>query len=108
MVTKTENVRTDLVPTNGNRMITKIQPVELLDITGCIRDFTKNQKEGVEIALEKQVEALKDKGEAEAILDLRLHRLTGLEHEKLTFFYQGLDQKLTGVQEHHVIEKVLA
>ena len=34
--------------------------------------------------------------------------LMGLDHEKLTFFYQGLDQKLTGVQEHHVIEKVLA
>ena len=34
--------------------------------------------------------------------------LMGLDHEKLTYFYQGLDQKLTGVQEHHVIEKVLA
>lgn len=35
--------------------------------------------------------------------------LMGLNHEKLTFFHQGLDQRLTGVtEERHVIEKVLA
>lgn len=35
-------------------------------------------------------------------------RLMGLDHERLTFFHQGLDQRLTGVTERHVIEKVLA
>jgi len=32
----------------------------------------------------------------------------GLDHEKLTYFYQGLDQKLTGVEHHKVFQKVLA
>lgn len=37
-----------------------------------------------------------------------LHQL-GIDHRQLTFRFQGLDQKLTGVdQEAHVIEKVLA
>jgi hypothetical protein len=35
--------------------------------------------------------------------------LMGLDHRRLTFFHQGLDQRLTGVtEERHVIEKVLA
>ncbi len=35
--------------------------------------------------------------------------LMGLDHTKLTYFYQGLDQRLTGVtEERRVIEKVLA
>jgi hypothetical protein len=34
--------------------------------------------------------------------------LMGLDHARLTYLYQGLDQRLTGVQPHHVIEKVLA
>ena len=32
----------------------------------------------------------------------------GLDHEKLTYFYGGLNHKLTGVQEAHVIKEVLA
>jgi hypothetical protein len=35
--------------------------------------------------------------------------LMGLDHTNLTYFYQGLDQRLTGVTEkRHVIEKVLS
>ena len=34
--------------------------------------------------------------------------LMGLEHEKLTYFYGGLDHKLTGVQEAHVIKGLIA
>ncbi len=34
--------------------------------------------------------------------------LMGLDHTKLTFFYQGLDQKLTGVEKRQVVKKVLA
>ena len=34
--------------------------------------------------------------------------LMGLDHERLTFFHEGLEQRLTGVQPHNVIEKVLA
>ncbi|MDB5335593.1 MAG: hypothetical protein JWN70_1212 [Planctomycetaceae bacterium] len=34
--------------------------------------------------------------------------LLGLDHEKLSYFYQGLDQKLTGVEHHKVFKQVLA
>jgi hypothetical protein len=34
--------------------------------------------------------------------------LMGLDHNRLAFFYQGLDQRLTGPQRRHVIDKVLA
>ena len=34
--------------------------------------------------------------------------LMGLDHRRLSYFYQGLDQRLTGVQRRFVIEKVLA
>jgi hypothetical protein len=34
--------------------------------------------------------------------------LLGLEHNKLTYFYGGLNHKLTGVQESHVIREILA
>jgi hypothetical protein len=34
--------------------------------------------------------------------------LMGFDHRRLTYFYNGLDQRLTGVEEHHVVEKVLA
>jgi len=34
--------------------------------------------------------------------------LMGLDHELLTYFYGGLDHKLTGVQESHVIQDVIA
>lgn len=36
-----------------------------------------------------------------------LHQL-GIDHNRLTFPYQGLDQKLTGVKEAHVIRKILS
>ena len=34
--------------------------------------------------------------------------LMGFDHTRLTYFYNGLDQRLTGVEEHHIVEKVLA
>ena len=36
-----------------------------------------------------------------------LHTL-GVDHKKLTFKYQGLDQRLTGVEEAHVVKDILA
>lgn len=35
-----------------------------------------------------------------------LHSL-GIDHEKLTFRFQGLDQKLTGVEETHIVKDLL-
>ena len=35
-----------------------------------------------------------------------LHQL-GIDHRRLTFRYQGLDQRLTGVEEAHVVGKIL-
>jgi hypothetical protein len=32
----------------------------------------------------------------------------GFDHRRLSYLYNGLDQRLTGVDERHVIEKVLA
>ena len=37
-----------------------------------------------------------------------LLHLLGLNHEKLTYRAFGLDQRLTGVEEHHVVREVLA
>jgi hypothetical protein len=34
--------------------------------------------------------------------------LMGLDHERLTYFYGGLNHRLTGVQEAHVIREILA
>ncbi len=34
--------------------------------------------------------------------------LLGIDHEKLTYRFQGLDQRLTGVEEAHVIREILA
>jgi len=34
--------------------------------------------------------------------------LLGLDHEKLSYFYQGLDQRLTGVEHRKVFKQVLA
>jgi hypothetical protein len=53
---------------------------------------------------------------AEAAVDRRhvrdLHatilRLMGIDHNLLTYFYGGLDHKLTGVQESHFIREVIA
>ena len=36
-----------------------------------------------------------------------LHQL-GIDHERFTFPYLGLDQKLTGVEEAHVVHDILA
>ena len=36
-----------------------------------------------------------------------LHQL-GIDHNKLTFKYQGLDQRLTGVEEAHVVRDILS
>ncbi len=35
-------------------------------------------------------------------------RLMGVDHERLSYLNQGLNQRLTGVEEHHVLRKVLA
>ena len=37
-----------------------------------------------------------------------LLHLLGLDHEKLTYRSLGLDQRLTGVEEHHVVREVIA
>ena len=37
-----------------------------------------------------------------------LLHLLGLDHEKLTYRSLGLDQRLTGVEEHHVVQEVVA
>jgi hypothetical protein len=34
--------------------------------------------------------------------------LMGFDHRRLSFFYNGLDQRLTGTQEHQVLKQVLA
>jgi hypothetical protein len=34
--------------------------------------------------------------------------LMGLDHEQLSYFYQGLDQRLTGTEPHRVFKQVLA
>jgi hypothetical protein len=36
-----------------------------------------------------------------------LHCL-GLDHTRLTYPFQGLDQRLTGVEEAHVVDELLA
>jgi hypothetical protein len=35
-------------------------------------------------------------------------RLMGIDHERLTYRYLGLDQRLTGVEHRHIIEKAVA
>jgi hypothetical protein len=34
--------------------------------------------------------------------------LMGIDHERFTFKFQGLDQRLTGVEEQHVLKSLLA
>jgi arylsulfatase A-like enzyme len=34
--------------------------------------------------------------------------LLGIDHEKLTFRFQGLDQRLTGVESSRVIQEIFA
>lgn len=40
-------------------------------------------------------------------LNATILHLLGIDHRRLTFSYQGLDQRLTGVEEAHVVEKIL-
>jgi hypothetical protein len=35
-------------------------------------------------------------------------RMMGLDHTRLSYKYQGLDQRLTGVEERHVVTRALA
>ena len=35
-------------------------------------------------------------------------RQLGIDHNRLTFPFLGLDQKLTGVEERHVVHDILA
>jgi len=37
-----------------------------------------------------------------------LLRLLGIDHQKFTYRYQGLDQKLTGVEEAKVLTDLIA
>ena len=41
-------------------------------------------------------------------LNATLLHCLGIDHEKLTFRFQGLDQKLTGVEESHIVKGLLA
>ena len=41
-------------------------------------------------------------------LNATILHLLGIDHRRLTFPYQGLDQRLTGVEEAHVVHKILA
>jgi uncharacterized protein (DUF1501 family) len=41
-------------------------------------------------------------------LHATLMHLLGIDHEKLTYRYQGLDQRLTGVEEARVLREILA
>jgi hypothetical protein len=41
-------------------------------------------------------------------LNATILHLLGIDHRRLTFPYQGLDQRLTGVEEAHVVHKLLA
>jgi hypothetical protein len=51
--------------------------------------------------------AVEDRSHVSDLHATILH-LMGLDHTRLSYFYQGLDQRLTGVtEERHVIEKVL-
>ena len=42
------------------------------------------------------------------VLHAPILHLMGFDHRRLTYFYNGLDQRLTGTSEHHVIRDVLA
>jgi len=41
-------------------------------------------------------------------LNATILQLMGIDHRKFTFKFQGLDQRLTGVEEHHPVKAVLA
>lgn len=52
-------------------------------------------------------EAVEDRCHVSDLHATILH-LLGLDHESLSYFFQGLDQRLTGVEHHKVFEQVLA
>ncbi|GAB5442667.1 MAG: DUF1501 domain-containing protein [Fuerstiella sp.] len=41
-------------------------------------------------------------------LQATILHLLGIDHRRLTYRFQGLDMKLTGVEEHHVVQDILA
>ena len=41
-------------------------------------------------------------------LNATILQLMGIDHRKFSFKFQGLDQRLTGVEEHHPVKAVLA
>lgn len=41
-------------------------------------------------------------------LQATILRQMGIDHERLTYAYQGLDQKLTGVEKAHVVKEIIA
>jgi arylsulfatase A-like enzyme len=41
-------------------------------------------------------------------LNATILHLMGIDHRKFTFKFQGLDQRLTGVEEHHPVQALLA
>lgn len=53
------------------------------------------------------VQGVEDRAHVSDLHATILH-LMGFDHRRLSYFYNGLDQRLTGVEEHHVIDKVLA
>ena len=58
----------------------------------------------------KKQQPLRFEDDAVHVRDLNatiLHQL-GIDHTRLTFPFQGLDQKLTGVEEAHVVRKILS
>ncbi|MDX2020704.1 MAG: DUF1501 domain-containing protein [Deltaproteobacteria bacterium] len=52
-------------------------------------------------------DTLPDKRVAVRDLHATMLKLCGIDHKRLTFPYQGLDQKLTGVEEAHVVQALL-
>jgi len=53
------------------------------------------------------MEAVQDRHHIRDLHATVLH-LMGLDHEKLTYFYGGLERKLTGVRSAHVIDAAIA
>ncbi len=41
-------------------------------------------------------------------LNATILRLMGIDHSRFSFKFQGLDQRLTGVEEHHAVKGILA
>lgn len=41
-------------------------------------------------------------------LNATILHLLGIDHERFTFKYRGLNQRLTGVEEAHIVKEILA